>query len=306
MSLLVKRFFLQAVDPIHTGTGGYSLGRTDNSIIREPTTGIPKLPGTSLSGAARHYAAGLLAQNSNHPICAGQGDIQDPHCGRCPVCYTFGYTLSEANNYAGTVNIFDAQILLFPTRSMYGPIFITTKDRLEADGIQISVNGSPPFSVRSEWDGKQINIGWQLIQTLGHGTIAGDDFRRFPQRVQERTIVVAEDDFGMIVNGNLEIRTSVAINPKTGTAQEHALFTYEAIPRDTIFAMEVVEDNYRTDMKNYFPAQKNGTSWWERPIEVFEAGLREVAKRGIGGMGTRGFGRFTVINEPEEVVADES
>jgi CRISPR-associated protein Cmr4 len=54
-----QRFFLLAVDPVHVGTGGYRLGRVDNSIVREPGTKVPKIPGTSLHGAIRSYAASL-------------------------------------------------------------------------------------------------------------------------------------------------------------------------------------------------------------------------------------------------------
>ncbi|RME07324.1 MAG: type III-B CRISPR module RAMP protein Cmr4, partial [Bacteroidetes bacterium] len=51
------RYLLVTLDPVHIGTGGYRLGRVDNSIVREPGTRIPKIPGTSLHGAIRSYAA---------------------------------------------------------------------------------------------------------------------------------------------------------------------------------------------------------------------------------------------------------
>lgn len=53
------QFLFMTTDPVHIGTGGYRLGRVDNSIVREPGTRIPKIPGTSLHGAARSYAAQL-------------------------------------------------------------------------------------------------------------------------------------------------------------------------------------------------------------------------------------------------------
>jgi CRISPR/Cas system CMR subunit Cmr4 (Cas7 group RAMP superfamily) len=42
-----QRYLLMTTDPVHIGTGGYRLGRVDNSIVREPGTRIPKIPGTS-------------------------------------------------------------------------------------------------------------------------------------------------------------------------------------------------------------------------------------------------------------------
>src|SRR5579875_3460951 len=73
-----------AIDPIHVGTGGARLGRVDLSIVRDPVTRVPKIPGSSLAGVCRAYAA--MGQQANHPErkvndkikpyypdCAGQG-----------------------------------------------------------------------------------------------------------------------------------------------------------------------------------------------------------------------------------------
>ena len=46
-----------ATDPIYIGTGGYTIGRVDNTIVRDPITRIPKIPGTSLAGTWRYYMA---------------------------------------------------------------------------------------------------------------------------------------------------------------------------------------------------------------------------------------------------------
>ena len=63
-----RSYLLMSHDPVHIGAGGYRLGRVDNSIIREPGTRVPKIPGTSLHGAARSYAARLYET----PAAAGQ------------------------------------------------------------------------------------------------------------------------------------------------------------------------------------------------------------------------------------------
>ncbi len=44
-------------DPIYIGTGGFTIGRVDNTIVRDPITRIPKIPGTSLAGTWRYYMA---------------------------------------------------------------------------------------------------------------------------------------------------------------------------------------------------------------------------------------------------------
>jgi CRISPR-associated protein Cmr4 len=97
----------------------------------------------------------------------------------------------------------------------------------------------------------------------------------------------------------------VAIDPERGAAEEGALFTYEALPRATFLTTEVVLDDYReafpknkcgqgkTDKDNPLP----GTPW-HGPLDVVKAGLRMIEWLGVGGMGTRGFGRLAIVGEP--------
>jgi CRISPR-associated protein Cmr4 len=51
----VKEIYAVATDPIYIGTGGYTIGRVDNTIVRDPATRIPKIPGSSLAGTWRYY-----------------------------------------------------------------------------------------------------------------------------------------------------------------------------------------------------------------------------------------------------------
>ena len=56
---LVKKLevYALATDPIYIGTGGYTIGRVDNTIVRDPITNVPKIPGSSLAGTWRYYVA---------------------------------------------------------------------------------------------------------------------------------------------------------------------------------------------------------------------------------------------------------
>jgi len=129
------RFLLMTLDPLHIGTGGYRLGRVDLAIAREPGTNLPKVPGTSLCGAARSYAA----YQYNKQDCAGKGGATgEKHCTltTCPICYTFGYARGEQGGYQGTVSLFDAQLLLFPVHSMAGPVWVSTPGRLAEVGFE--------------------------------------------------------------------------------------------------------------------------------------------------------------------------
>ncbi|PPT07385.1 CRISPR-associated RAMP Cmr4 [Geitlerinema sp. FC II] len=304
-------YLFMTLDPVHIGTGGYRLGRVDNSIVREPGTKIPKIPGTSLHGAARAYAAQLYGT----PEAAGQSHDAIEKLDENPVCYTFGYLEKskdgDKNNqgkaYSGVVNIFDAHILLFPVHSMAGPVWVTTVERLEDAGFTIS--GDFP----SDWEMGQVVLDWQRTDPLNLGWlmlgIAGQVSITPPSEWQNEKryeaicgkIAIAQNSlFSQIVNSNLEVRTSVAIEPETGAASEGALFTYEAIPRATFLTADVVLDDYR----KAFPSTTLDTTGdsWNNAFNVVNSGFKLIEWLGVGGMGTRGFGRMAMVGKPLEKV----
>ena len=285
-----QKYLFMTVDPVHIGTGGSRLGRVDNSIIREPGTRLPKIPGTSLSGAIRQYAA---ARNGN-PSCAGQSHkhTAEDEIKTCPVCYTFGTANNEGSGFKGMVSIGDARLLCFPVYSMVGPVWVSSKMTLEDFGI----SGAPTLSDSQAAFGAElaassqyINLGWLMVENKASALSLTGFPSQVPEAVKNRLVVISETLFSQVVNSNLEVRTSVSINPETGAAEDGALFTYEAIPRAAYLWAEIVQDDFRKD----FP-KKNG---WEKPLDVVEAGLEWAEHLGVGGMGTRGFGRMRWIKE---------
>lgn len=299
------RYLLMTLDPVHIGTGGYRLGRVDNSIVREPGTRVPKIPGTSLNGAIRQYAAMQYAEATGNPSkinCAGQKD----HCGgkQCAICYTFGYVKGngdEQQAHSGVVNIFDAQVVLFPVHSMAGPVWATTWNRLREAGFELPNNHPDPASDGALFTWERtgpLNLGWLM---LGGSSTAGPNAPSEWQdqrwdAVKERLVILPENLFGQVVNSNLEVRTSVSIDPQTGAAKGGALFTYEAIPRSAFLVTEVIQDDYKNGA-DAFPTS-NG---WSSSLDVVRAGLKMAEWLGVGGMGTRGFGRLGLVGDPFEI-----
>ncbi len=298
----LQRFILMTLDPVHIGTGGYRLGRVDLSIVREPGTNLPKIPGTSLSGAARSYAA----MRYERPQCAGQGGGDKPekkHCGdpKCPICYTFGNIRGTEGGNAGTVSLADARLLLFPVHSMAGPVWVTTPSQLEQAGLAVTA----PELARGEfvttlqgW-ARPLNLGWLLLEHKAgevNVNLNGKEVQNWDY-VAGRLALVEDGLFSQIVNSNLEVRTSVSIDPTTGAAKEGALFTYEALPRATWLWSDVVEDDYR----RAFPEDDDKARQFghTRPLSVVKAGLELAEYLGIGGMGTRGFGRIRLMSDWE-------
>jgi CRISPR-associated protein Cmr4 len=337
-----QRFLFMTLDPVHIGAGGYRLGRVDMTITREPGTNLPKIPGTSLAGAARSYAA----MRYGKPDATGQHKKMKSGKETCPIIYTFGTATEAGGGQAGTVSIGDAHILFFPVHSMAGPVWVSTKERVseawEEQRVSLPQHNGQPIEPSDagrvvtslDWD-KSLNLGWLLFESTKGLTITPPQNVQPPEwaAIAGRIVLVTPKLFSQIVNSNLEVRTSVSINPETGAAEEGALFTYEAIPRATWLWCDVVEDDYhQPDKRKLWPItkqakreekeeEKDGTKqkvvvWhdnagdplfpnqnnepipgkqWNAPLDVVREALGLIGQLGVGGMGTRGFGRMRCV-----------
>ncbi len=282
------KYFALALDPLHVGTGGMRLGRVDMSIVREPGTELPKIPGTSLAGACRTYAA--MREDGKFPQCAGQGG----HCGHsdCPICVTFGFAKGAGGGFQGLAQFSDARLVFFPVHSLAGPVWVTCPSVLRDLGITESE--PPDEQVRMASSVKasdRLNLGWLMLEAVGSPLTL--DLPAVPQDILTRTVLVSNKMFGHIVNDNLEMRTSVSIDPQTGAAAEGALYTYEAIPRASVLYCEVVVSApkfYRID--GQIPLDGD----IEKVSAAVKNGLALFESLGIGGMSTRGMGRLRALN----------
>jgi len=303
-------YFALALDPIHVGTGSYRLGRVDLSIVREPGTNVPKIPGTSLTGACRTYAAMTIRDNRKekahlHPIwpnCAGQGQPDtgrgyQGHCGQldCPICVTFGFA-RPYKSFQGLSQFSDAHLVLFPVHSLAGPVWVTCPDVLTEFNIH---EGEPPDGQVRVAKGvkmkEKLNLGWLMLAKDAQPFFLDEKLNAVPQEIRSRAVLVPNKLFGQIVNDNLEVRTSVSIDPSTGAAAEKALFTYEALPQASVLAFEVVISNpkfYLIDGQE--PLKNQGGK--NKVRQAVEDGLKFFEVLGIGGMSTRGMGRLRILN----------
>jgi Uncharacterized protein predicted to be involved in DNA repair (RAMP superfamily), COG1336 len=184
---------------------------------------------------------------------------------------------------------------LFPVHSLAGPVWITCPEMLKALEIteaepsdeQVRVAGGVKHS------GK-LNLGWLMLEVAGNAFSLDGKLSAIPDDIKNRAVLVSSKMFGHIVNDNLEVRTSVSIDPQTGAAAEGALFTYEALPRACVLYFEVVV----SDPKFY---QINGqqplnTGGKQQVIDTVRKGLTLFEFLGVGGMNTRGMGRLRVLN----------
>ncbi|MCI4625613.1 MAG: type III-B CRISPR module RAMP protein Cmr4 [Candidatus Magnetoovum sp. WYHC-5] len=293
-----------ALDPIHVGTGGSRLGRVDNTIVRDPVTRIPKIPGSSLAGVMRAYTA---MAKGKYPHCAGLGqqnaDGNSGHCSQpnCPVCTVFGFAKGRdsAGGFAGLASFSDMHVLLFPVASRIGPQWITCPMALrQIYSTEVKLTDENAIYPKESNNINDINLGWLLLQVKSDLP----EMQNISQKLENYGInkdivknlcIVSNKLFGHIVNSNLEVRTSVAINPSTGAAEEGALFTYEALPRGTVLTWEII-------CRNPKHFKINGAyitvSTPEEVKKVLDCAYTYLEHLGIGGMGTRGMGRLQVLH----------
>lgn len=312
-----KTYYALTLDPVHVGTGGYRLGRVDNSIVREPGTKLPKIPGSSLSGVCRANAAMATGryqwkvekegkEEAREGSCAGQGqeDRQKNkagHCGspHCPVCMTFGFARGESGGFQGLAQFSDARLLFFPVHSMIGPVWITCPAVLKEHNVSEQTQNDDTIKLPTGLAKSRLNLGW-LMLPCEEGFTFPENLSDIPEPIRERVMLVSDKLFSRIVNDNLEVRTSVSINPATGAAEEGALFTYEAIPRAAVLWFSVTcskPDHFRIQGKKPDPRRGASKEGAEMEVsEVVEQGLGLIEHLGIGGMNTRGMGRVRVLN----------
>ena len=292
-----RTYYGLAVDPLHVGTGGYRLGRVDNTIVRDPGTNLPKIPGSSISGVCRNYAIyGLPDKDSKTALdCARHNDEKvKNNCGKCLICRTFGFASGkDKKNQMGLIKFFDAEILAFPVATMAGPVWVTTGRLLAGHGVEKpKVTGDNCLITSFDVPGKKLNLGWLYLPCDKQEVDFPKDAEGTPDDIRNRLVVAPEYLFPEIVNNNLEVRTSVSIDFETGAAKPGALFTYEAIPRATLLAFDVVVDAYRCTED--ISAEK---VWG-----IIELGMERFQLLGLGGMNTRGFGRLKVLNLLKEEI----
>ena len=364
-----------ATDPIYIGTGGYTIGRVDNTIVRDPITNVPKIPGSSLAGTWRYYVAleiyshlkdefkksklerkkelenfmkGMDKENfkdldneekvnfmkkifnsskswilfeGNRFVgikCAGQDDLptktleemeeeDSGHCGHCIVCKGFGFSKKDIS-WQGQLFFSDLQILFFPVFTIKGTKWITTVSRLKEVGIDSETEPQNNKIRTKQGNEGHLNLGWLYLEVDGQHNVDNGKLSKFKfgnhlELKSEDIVIVPDSLFSQIVNSNLEVRTSVSIDPITGAAKQGALFTSEAIPRGTIFYGKIrifdkgafggIEGNLKPlpDSEQLICALNDSKHFYET--------------LGIGGMTTRGFGRMKVNLWCEDEIKDK-
>lgn len=312
----IREYFAMALSPIHVGHRGGEIGG-DKSIARD-FDGIPYIPASSLKGAARAYAA--LEWDKQE--CGGSaGACESPQT--CPVCVTFGYT-SMGTGMRALASFSDARLLLFPVMTDIGPIWVTSPNRLNDtkaienlnhfDKLRSILSKSvkeSPFLISSRTL-RKVFAGTELEITPLHLTFHRDmivDTEKMylsgiPKEVKERVVFVADQSLRTIVNNNLDLNTSIAVDPSTGAAKAGALYQFEAVPRSSVFWFKISYLSPASFSIDSFTWKENGVAKSAKATMKFLysamfRSLKRYETLGVGGMKSRGYGRLKVWDDVE-------
>ena len=287
-----RPMFIYSISPVHMGAGT-TLGVVDNPIQRERHTEHPVMAGSGIKGAMR-YAA--IKNGLNEDVKA-----------------IFGPEPGASSDHAGAISFTDAQIVLFPIRSLkegfvYAtcPIALSRLARLlDAAGV---THGIKPISVDPEkcvtvsddildndslileaYEYKNDVSGKYTLKTAAewiaeNALPEGDAFDFFRKKIKKHTILLNDGEFAFFVKNATIVEPHVRIDDDTGTAKGGGLFFTENLPPETLLiSLMMTSDERKKDGK------LKASEIVDKVCSVFDQKLLQ-----IGGDATTGRGQVTL------------
>ncbi|AWR86726.1 CRISPR-associated RAMP protein, Cmr4 family [Meiothermus taiwanensis WR-220] len=224
-AMQTKAFFLQALTPVHPGTGQVSGSVIDLPVAREAATGFPLIPASSLKGVLRD---GRTDEAANK---------------------VFG-----SPEQMGELTLTDARLLLLPVRSYAGTFALITcplvlqRWRRDAEALGLSLELPQPSITGEEvLAGSAIQYNHQVIledidlRVKGSSealakAISGLLFGKEEQGLMERLALVSNDVFSYFCQTGLEVIARVRLESASKTVASGALWYEEAVPAEAVFS----------------------------------------------------------------------
>ncbi len=240
-----KLLFLYTETPLHVGTGS-TVSAIDLPIQRERATEFPHVQGSGIKGALR-------AQASTTDDAA--------------VNILFGSDTNSEPRFAGAALFGEAQLVLFPVRSLAGVFAYATSPlalgRLARTATSAGLTLPIPADVPQEnqcfvsadstvVSGRDVILEeyafnantdaavGQLGNWLATNALPDNGgYTYWRENLARRLVVLPEDAFRDFVKHSTEVTTRVRIDNDSKTVQDGALWTQEAVPPDALFVSTV-------------------------------------------------------------------
>lgn len=244
-----RLLFIQALSPIHAGTG-QGVGVIDNPIAREKSTDIPFIPGTTIKGVLRD-------------ACPDSNDKERKDKDREEI---FGSARDAVELSMGAVTFSDARLLLLPVRSLKGvfawvtsPLLLKRllRDAGNIDGVSLPSVGENDCLISNA---SELNLsnGKVVLEDLDLNSASNDavgqwadwladslyekDSAWYPE-MKKRLCIVADDSLAFLLESATEITTRIAMDEKTKTVKDGALWYEEALPVETVLVSMLISKN---------------------------------------------------------------
>jgi CRISPR-associated protein Cmr4 len=233
--------FLYAVSPVHVGAGS-AVGVIDNPIQRERHTGHPSFAGSGIKGALRHGFEAL----------GGRADS---------IARLFGPESQSGDLHAGALSFGDAQLVVFPVRSLRGGYVYATCPQALARAQRLLAH----VGVKAAWPKLEVQEGHCLLSNpallsgnrlhleafeyearvsepaaatardlAAKGLPAGEPYCFFRDKLSQDLVVLSDTDFGYFAEHATLVEPHVRINSDTGTADDGDLFYTENLPPESL------------------------------------------------------------------------
>jgi CRISPR-associated protein Cmr4 len=240
-----KLLFLQALSPLHAGTG-QGVGAIDLPIAREKATGIPIVPGSTLKGVLRtNYEA--------------DDDLK---------ARVFGPETDNASDHAGSAQFSDLRLLFLPVRSLSGTFAWVTSPlllrRFQRDCIMANTSFTdkiPSVDDTSTCLVPSSDSKLKMVIETQENQIVLEDLRLTGQTdaslktlldwlkvflfgvdaswqalFAERVCVVHDDVLSFLLDTATEITARIRLDEKRKTVEQGALWYEEALPAESILS----------------------------------------------------------------------
>ena len=240
-----KILFIQAITPVHTGTG-QSVDVIDLPVAREKTTNWPYIPGSSIKGVLRDS-------------CDDGSEIFKK---------AFGPNTEHASDYAGSLLFCDGHLLCLPVRSYYGTFaWVTCPSvllRLNRDLLSISLSPLEAFTQSLGYDKavtcsttsiRHDNSGKVYLEDLDLNVVDGNvdniaqriaeaifDDETWRGHFKQRFAVVSDDMFSFLTETCTEVVARIKMDDKQKTVDKKTggLWYEEAIPAETLLWSPII------------------------------------------------------------------
>lgn len=223
-----KPFFLQAITPVHPGTGQESASVIDLPVAREAATGFPVIPASSIKGVLRNGREDELANR-----------------------------MYGSRDNAGELTFTDARLLFLPVRSYAGTFALLTcplvlqRWQRDAQALGVKTDLTEPKVPNQEQvyvssDSQIVHEKKVILEDIDLSVAeqADDLAKALSQAVfgkeetyfLQRFALVSDDVFSYFCESGLEVIARVQLDPEQKTVKEGPWYE-EAIPAEAVFSL---------------------------------------------------------------------